>query len=100
MEASVDGFATHVYDVLAGVVAHLGGASPGWLTLGVALHLGNQLARGRGWWAIVRATAGPATPVRRRDAIAAWVAGAGAAGVVTARAGDALRVLMLSRRTA
>ena len=36
---------------------------------------------------------------RRRDAIAAWVAGAGAGGVVSARGGDAVRVLVLARRS-
>ena len=36
---------------------------------------------------------------RRRDAVAAWVAGAGAGGVVSARGGDAVRVLVLARRS-
>jgi hypothetical protein len=36
--------------------------------------------------------------MRRRDAILAWVAGAGAGGVVSARGGDVVRVLLLSRR--
>jgi hypothetical protein len=71
--------------------------APAWLALGVALHLVNQLARGRGWHAVVR-TALPAEPVRRRDAIAAWVAGAGAGGLLSARGGDALRVFLLGRR--
>ena len=35
--------------------------------------------------------------LRRRDAIAAWVAGAGAGGCVSARGGDAVRVLLLRR---
>ena len=70
-------------------------SAPGWLLLGVLLHLANQVARGRGWYALLR----PACPgVRRRDAIAAWVAGAAAGGVTFARGGDALRVLMLTRR--
>jgi uncharacterized membrane protein YbhN (UPF0104 family) len=70
-------------------------SAPGWLLLGVLLHLANQVARGRGWYALLR----PACPgVRRRDAIAAWVAGAAAGGVTFARGGDALRVLMLNRR--
>ncbi len=66
----------------------------GWLALGVALHLANQLARGRGWHnAVRRAGAAP----RRRDTVAAWVAGAGAGGVVSARGGDAVRVALLRR---
>jgi hypothetical protein len=77
----------------------MGEAAIGWLVLGVALHLGNQVLRGRGWCALVRAAAGDggAAP-RRRDAIAAWVAGAGAGGLVSARGGDAVRVLLLRRR--
>lgn len=71
--------------------------APAWLVLGVLLHLANQLARGRGWHAVVR-TALPAEPMRRRDAIAAWVAGAGAGGLLSARGGDALRMFLLGRR--
>jgi hypothetical protein len=73
-------------------------AAVGWLTLGVLLHLANQVARGRGWWALVRAVACADQAPRKRDAVAAWVAGAGAGGIVSARGGDAVRVLLLSRR--
>src|SRR5687767_5086185 len=76
----------------------MGEAAIGWLVLGVALHLANQVLRGRGWCALVRAAAGDDGTPRRRDAIAAWVAGAGAGGVVSARGGDAVRVLLLARR--
>jgi hypothetical protein len=79
-------------------VGALTSVAPGWLGLGLALHLGNQLARGRGWWAVVRAAHPGGTGVRRRDAIAAWVAGAGIAGMLTAQVGDALRVWLLGRR--
>jgi uncharacterized membrane protein YbhN (UPF0104 family) len=72
------------------------GAAPGWLVLGVVLHLVNQVARGRGWCALLRVASGER--VRRRDAILAWVAGAGAGGVASARGGDAVRVLLLRRR--
>lgn len=71
--------------------------APAWLVLGVALHLANQLARGRGWHAVVR-TALPEGGVRRRDAIVAWVAGAGAGGLVSARGGDAVRLFIVGRR--
>jgi hypothetical protein len=74
----------------------MGDAAAGWLLLGVALHLGNQVMRGRGWYALVRAASDCAP--RRRDAIAAWVAGAGAGGLVSARGGDAVRVLLMRRR--
>ncbi len=76
----------------------LAGASIGWLALGVLLHLGNQVARGRGWYAIVRAASPEDPALRRRDVILAWVAGAGAGGAVSARGGDVVRVLLLSRR--
>jgi uncharacterized membrane protein YbhN (UPF0104 family) len=72
------------------------GAALGWLVLGVVLHLANQVARGRGWCTLLRAASGE--DVRRRDAVAAWVAGAGAGGLASARAGDAVRVLLLRRR--
>src|SRR4051794_18835058 len=85
-------------DVIDSVTDTLAGAALGWLALGVLLHLGNQVVRGRGWFAILRrACADPA--LRRRDAVGAWVAGAGAGGVVSARGGDAVRVLLLGRRS-
>ena len=83
---------------LAGLAGAVTGAALGWLALGVALHLCNQVARGRGWCAIVRAACGNDPRVRRRDAIGAWVAGAGAGGFASARGGDAVRVLLLRGR--
>jgi hypothetical protein len=80
-------------------MAHaLAGASAGWLALGVLLHLANQAVRGRGWYAVARVASPDDPTLRRRDAILAWVAGAGAGGVVSARGGDVVRVLLLSRR--
>jgi uncharacterized membrane protein YbhN (UPF0104 family) len=76
----------------------LAGADVRWLVLGVLLHLGNQVARGCGWFAVVR-IACPGEPVRRRDTVGAWVAGAGAGGVVSSRGGDAVRLLLLHRLT-
>ncbi len=76
----------------------MGIAAGGWLLLGVALHLANQVTRGRGWFALVRTACDGRCGLRRRDAIAAWVAGAGAGGLVSARGGDAVRVLLLRRR--
>src|SRR3954471_8464994 len=81
-----------------GLVGAVGGVTPGWLVLGVVLHLLNQVARGRGWHAVVTAACDEDAKPRRGDAVAAWVAGAGAGGVVSARGGDALRVLVLARR--
>ncbi|MDA0178673.1 flippase-like domain-containing protein [Solirubrobacter phytolaccae] len=81
---------------VAGLVEAVAGVSAGWLVLGVVLHLANQVARGCGWFAIVNGASDQ--PPRMRDVITAWVAGAGAGGVVSARGGDAVRVLLLARR--
>jgi uncharacterized membrane protein YbhN (UPF0104 family) len=93
LAALIEGLASDLAEALRG-------AAPGWLALGVALHLLNQVARGRGWYAVVRAAAGPDPALRRRDAVAAWVAGAGAGGVASARGGDVVRVLLLRRHVA
>jgi lysylphosphatidylglycerol synthase-like protein len=74
------------------------GADARWLALGVLLHLANQLARGRGWCSVLR-TACPADGVRVRDTLAAWVAGAGASGILSVRGGDAIRLLLMRPRT-
>ena len=50
---------------LAGLVDAVAGVSPGWLVLGVALHLANQVARGRG---VVRRGAHRVRPSQRRRA--------------------------------
>src|SRR3954469_10168232 len=81
---------------IEGLVDAVAGVAVGWLMLGVALHLLNQVARGRGWYAVISSASD--APPRKRDALAAWVAGAGAGGVVSARGGDAVRVLVLARR--
>jgi uncharacterized membrane protein YbhN (UPF0104 family) len=94
-DAAVE-LAAALEDALASFVDALAGAETGWLVLGVVLHLANQVARGRGWCTLVRSAG--CCDLRRRDAIAAWVAGAGAGGLASARAGDAVRVLLLRRR--
>jgi uncharacterized membrane protein YbhN (UPF0104 family) len=68
-----------------------------WLVAGVVLHLCSQLARGRGWHAIICAAHPEGGHPRRRDVLLTWVAGAGASGVLSARGGDALRILLLRR---
>ena len=93
LAALIEGLASDLADALRG-------AAPGWLALGVALHLLNQVARGRGWYAIVRTATGADAALRRRDAGAAWVAGAGAGGLASARGGDVVRVLLLRRHVA
>ena len=69
-----------------------------WMVGGVLLHLAGQLARGRAWHAVIRAAHGADVTVRRRDVLRAWVAGAGVTGIVSARGGDVVRVLMLRQR--
>jgi hypothetical protein len=73
-------------------------AAFGWLALGVVLHLANQVARGRGWCSTVRLAQPDCPRCRARDAVAAWVAGAGMGGILSARGGDAVRLLLLRRR--
>ena len=73
-------------------------AAFGWLALGVVLHLANQVARGRGWCATIRLACPGEQRCRARDAVAAWVAGAGMGGILSARGGDAVRLLLLRRR--
>jgi hypothetical protein len=69
-----------------------------WLVAGVVLHLGSQLARGRGWHSVVCAAHPEGGHPRRRDVLLTWVAAAGASGVLSARGGDALRIVLLRRR--
>jgi hypothetical protein len=95
----MDDVAAALEHALASLVDAVAGVSAGWLVLGVALHLANQVARGRGWHAVVKAACDETGPPRKRDTVAAWVAGAGAGGVVSARGGDAVRVLVLARRS-
>ena len=73
-------------------------AAFGWLALGVVLHLANQVARGRGWCATIRLARPDGGPCRARDAVAAWIAGAGMGGILSARGGDAVRLVLLRRR--
>jgi hypothetical protein len=90
--------AAGIENATSGLADAIAGAALGWLALGVALHLSNQLARGRGWYVVVRRACPDDPRLRSRDVIGAWVAGCGAGGVASARGGDAVRVLMLSRR--
>src|SRR4051812_31660585 len=79
--------------------AAVGVVPRGGLVLGAALLLPTRVARGRGWHTVVTAACDEHAEPRRRDTVAAWVAGAGAGGIVSARGGDAVRVLVLARRS-
>ena len=98
MRDAANGLADAVGRAATGLVEAVGGAAPGWLALAVALHLANQLARGRGWCAVIEMARGDGPRLRRRDGVAAWVAGAGMGGVVSARGGDAVRVVLIRQR--
>ena len=67
------------------------------MVAGVVLHLCSQLARGRGWHSVICAAHPDEVHPRRRDVLATWIAGAGASGVLSARGGDALRILLMKR---
>jgi uncharacterized membrane protein YbhN (UPF0104 family) len=97
VDLAVD-LAAALENALTGIADTVAGVGPGWLAAGVLLHVANQVARGRGWYAILRRATHDDPDVRRRDAIAAWVAGAGAGGIASARGGDAVRVLLLRPR--
>jgi len=98
MGDAAHGTAHAIERAAAGLWDAIGGASPGWLVLAVVLHLANQLARGRGWFVILGQSGCGAPRLNPRDAIAAWVAGAGVGGVLSARGGDAARLMLVRRR--
>jgi hypothetical protein len=75
----------------------LGNVDPLWLVAGVVLHLCSQLARGRGWHSVICAAHPDEAHPRRREVLATWLAGAGASGVLSARGGDALRIVLMRR---
>jgi hypothetical protein len=81
---------------LGDAIAHAG---PGWLAAAVLLHVAGQAARGLGWHAILSSSV--CTRERRLGrarTAACHVAGAGAGGLVSARGGDVVRVLLVRRR--
>ncbi|MGH2967620.1 MAG: hypothetical protein ACRDK0_00950, partial [Solirubrobacteraceae bacterium] len=77
------GLAAAIEQAVQGLAAAVGGAATGWLALGIALHLANQVVRGHGWYSILRGACGDDPALRRRDALLTWVAGAGAGGVLS-----------------
>lgn len=80
------------------IAAALGDVGHAWLAAGVLLHLAGQVARGVGWHAILRLTFPGAQPLSRRQVVACHVAGAGAGGLLSARGGDLVRVVLVRRR--
>lgn len=69
-------------------------AQPVWLAAAVVLHVAGQVCRGLAWHGVLRAS-WPGVP---RGRVCAWhVCGAGLTGVLPARGGDAVRVLLARR---
>jgi uncharacterized membrane protein YbhN (UPF0104 family) len=75
----------------------LASVHPGWLALALGFHLLNLLLRTYAWRNIV-AAAYPAARVRWRHTFGAYCAGVAVNGVVPARGGDAVKLLLLHRR--
>jgi hypothetical protein len=73
----------------------LAGAHAGLLAAAVALHVAGQVCRGLAWRGVL-AAAWPG--VTRRRACAWHVCGAGLSGVLSARGGDAVRIVLARRR--
>jgi hypothetical protein len=72
----------------------LAGAHAGLLLAAVALHVTAQVCRGLAWHGVLSA---PWPAVTRRRACAWHVCGAGLAGVLSARGGDAVRIALARR---
>jgi uncharacterized membrane protein YbhN (UPF0104 family) len=98
MGDAAHGTAEALQGAAVGIWDAVGGTAPGWLALAVVLHMANQVARGRGWFAILDMAGCGAPRLRARDAVAAWMAGAGLGGVLSARGGDAARLVLIRRR--
>jgi uncharacterized membrane protein YbhN (UPF0104 family) len=66
------------------------------LALALALSLGLQLCRAHGWANALRA-AYPADAVRERGVVGAFLVGAGMNGILPARGGDAIKIVLAKR---
>lgn len=73
-----------------------GGVSLGYVAAALALSLGLQLARGHAWANALRATY-PTSKVSELRVVAAFLVGAGMNGVLPARGGDALKIVLAKR---
>jgi len=76
----------------------LAGVSMLAVSIALLLHLGKLLARARAWHAIVGA-AYPGEHVRYRHALGAYVGGIGANAVLPGRPGEALKLVLLKRKS-
>jgi uncharacterized membrane protein YbhN (UPF0104 family) len=86
-----------ISSVIGSFASHLSQVSLGLLCLGVILHLTNLALRATAWRAILRAAV-PGQCVRWWGVAGAYMAGAGMNGILPARGGDVVKVV-LARRT-
>ncbi len=86
---------SHAAELLASRAAEV---DPILLAVGVVLHFAAIAVRQRGWLNILRAAQPEATALRLRDVESAYFAGAGLNGVLPARGGDAIKLVLLRRR--
>jgi uncharacterized membrane protein YbhN (UPF0104 family) len=84
-------------DALEAFWGRLAAVRADWLALALGFHLLNFLLRTWAWRNIV-AAAYPAATVRWRHTFGAYLAGVAVNGVVPARGGDAVKLLLLHRR--
>ncbi len=85
------------WDAVEAFWDRLSAVHPGALALALGFHVLNLALRAVGWRTILRA-AYPGARVRWRSAFGAYVAGVGINGVVPARAGDVVKLLLIHRR--
>jgi uncharacterized membrane protein YbhN (UPF0104 family) len=83
-------------DAIADFVHYLGRVDLFALALALALSLGLQLCRGHGWANALRA-AYPAQAVSERGVVGAFLVGAGMNGILPARGGDAIKIVLAKR---
>ncbi|QEC46558.1 flippase-like domain-containing protein [Baekduia soli] len=87
--------ANHALDLLLHRAASV---DPLLALLGVVLYLVAQAVRTLGWHTILRAAYPGVPTLRRRNTMAAYLAGAGLNGIIPARGGDIVKLWLLHRR--
>jgi uncharacterized membrane protein YbhN (UPF0104 family) len=87
--------ASHALELLLHRAASV---DPTLVVLGIVLYVVAQCVRTLGWHTILRAAYPDADELRRRDTMAAYLAGAGLNGVIPARGGDIVKLWLLHRR--
>ncbi len=86
--------ATHALSL---ILQHTAEVDPWLLALGTVLYISGQAVRTRGWHTIISA-AYPASGLRARDTMNAYLAGSGMNAVIPARGGDVVKLALVKRR--